>query len=126
MPTAPRPGYAAVRFDERRWEDDLQRCTPAARTAAHAWRKKTERDGLLVSSLYACRADERDGTSLAACAKTYIPDPAGPWGAVLGLELPADQQRALLLVIAFGLRHPPQGSRRASVYQLAHRRLHHD
>lgn len=126
MPTAPRPGYAPVGFDERRWDQDLQRCTPEARTAARAWRTAVERDGLLVASLLACRDDARDATSLAACAKTYVPAPAGPWGAVLALELPAGEQRAALLVIAFGLRHPPPSSRRASVYELAHRRLHGD
>jgi hypothetical protein len=121
--SAPKPGHGRVIFDARFWADDLASSTPQGRTAAQAWRAAVEHDGVALSQLRACDPDARDCTRLIGCAKVYIPPPAGDWGAVLRLAHDDQTGRSALYVIAYGLRHPPPG-RRASVYQLAHRRLH--
>jgi hypothetical protein len=63
-----------------------------------------------------------DGTVLANCAKVYLPPPAGRFGMVFRAISVDGQPR--LAYLAFGVRHQPHDSRRATVYQLAHQRLH--
>lgn len=122
MPGAKRPGFARVAFDEGFWERDQEAATPAARSAAASWRAEVEDDGVDIRRLRPCDPEGRDGTRLSGCVKVYVPAPAGPWGVVL--EVALDAHGAWLDYRAFGLRHPPRESRRLSVYQIAHRRLH--
>ena len=121
MTATPRPGFARVQFDERAWARDLARATPAGRGAGESARAAIELDGIPYRELRPCDPEAPDGTRLPGCVKVYVPPPAGPWGIVF--RLARDRRGAFLAVIAFGLRHPPAG-RRASVYQLAHQRLH--
>lgn len=100
----------------------MAHATPASRTAAGAERRRLERDGIALADLRRSGDDHRDGTRLAGCAKLYVPPPAGPWGIVV--RGARDEAGPVLAVLAFGLRHPPQGSRRPSVYRVAHDRLH--
>lgn len=54
--------------------------------------------------------------------KTYLPQPDGSWGMVFT----GDTEEAgtpVLVYLALGVRHPGQPWQ-ASVYQVAHRRLH--
>ena len=121
---APRPRLvrAPVVFDAEAWAEDLQ---PASgREVAVDSRARLEREGQPVSELRACDAEGRDGTRLAGCLKVYLPPPAGPWGFVFLLGRSTDGGPARLEFLAFGLRHPPEGTRRPSVYAIAHRRLH--
>lgn len=117
----PRPRRARVRFDDVAWRADLARLTPAGVTAATRARRTLERDGAPIEQLRACAAEGRDGTRLPGCAKIYVPMPAGPWGIVFLIDM--DDEGAVLVVLAFGPRHPPT-PRRKSVYQLADARLH--
>ena len=121
MGTASR-GHARVAFDEAAWDEDLQRATSAARKAAEETRTRLESDGQPVDALLACDSNATDGTNLSGCVKVYIPPPAGPWGLVYLIA--RDNTGCLYLDhLAFGQRHPP-GGRHASVYQIAHSRLH--
>jgi hypothetical protein len=110
-----------VAFDETVWSEDLRNATPAGREAARQVRRKLERAGQAIDELLACDDEGPDGTRLAGCAKTYVPQPLGPWGVVYLIARDA-QGKLRLDHLAFGLRHPPPG-RRASVYRIAHRRL---
>ena len=69
-----------------------------------------------------CRAQERDGTRLPGCVKTYLPWPDGRCGMVF--ELRVNEHGPFLYCLAFGERHPRRDSRRPSVYQVADQRLH--
>lgn len=114
-------GHAPVAFDENAWSEDLRNATDAGRTAAANRRARLEQDGQLVAELLGCKDEARDGTSLGGCVKTYVLWPDGPWGIVY-LIARDETGRLSLDHLAFGLRHPPAG-RRASVYEIAHRRL---
>jgi hypothetical protein len=64
-----------------------------------------------------------DGMQLAQCVKVYLPQPGGRYGITFTIE--RDPRGSLrLALVAFGLRHPPPGSRQPSVYRIAYRRLH--
>jgi hypothetical protein len=76
---------------------------------------------VLVGSLRPCDAEARDGTRLGGCAKLYIPQPDGPWGAVFTIDTAAS--KPALLLLAVGERHPNRPWK-LSVYEIAHRRLH--
>jgi hypothetical protein len=123
VPSPLRPGHARVVFEERWWAADLTAATPAGRRAAQAWRSSAEHDGVRVGDLRPCQAEAADGTRLPQCLKLYVPFPAGAWGAVFLVAIDVTSGRGILDLLAFGLRHPPAG-RRASVYEIAHRRLH--
>jgi hypothetical protein len=114
-------GHAPVAFDENAWSEDLRNATDSARTAATHGRTRLEQDGQAVAELLGCRDEARDGTSLVGCVKTYVPWPDGPWGIVY-LIARDETGRLSLDHLAFGLRHPPAG-RRASVYEIADRRV---
>lgn len=123
MPPSGRRALARVEFDELAWSEDIAAASRSARIVAEQQRKRLEREGQPVAGLRACDAEGTDGTSLPGCVKAYLPPPDGPWGAVFRFAKREDG-RPYLLVIAFGLRHPPTKSRQPSVYQRAHRRLH--
>lgn len=117
-----RARHFPARFDPDGWEEDLARTTPAGRDAAEAARRVYERDGIPFEHLRRIEAQGRDGTVLPDCAKVYLPQPAGRFGMVLrAIEIDG---RLRLAYLAFGVRHPPRDSRRPTVYQLAHQRLH--
>ena len=69
------------------------------------WRSVVERDGLPVIRLLACDDEASDATNLSGCAKSRIPWPDGPWGAVFTFDVDADGLH--LVLVALGLRHPP-------------------
>ena len=71
--------------------------------------------------LLRCQEEGRDGTRLGGCVKFYIPQPAGPWGAVLAGD--EKSSKPALVLIAIGERHPERPWK-PSVYEIAHRRLH--
>lgn len=121
MPSSGR-ALARVEFDELAWAEDIAAASRSARVVAQQQRKRLEREGQPVADLRACDAEGRDGTNLAGCVKAYLPPPDGPWGAVFRFAR-RENGTVYLLVIAFGLRHPPARSRQPSVYQRAHRRL---
>jgi hypothetical protein len=118
-----------VRFDLDAWEIDLRAASAAARGHAERWRLRIDVDGgIREHEFKPTRANDNAGLDLPACVKTRIPNPAGedplisPWGAVLVLR--RSHGDLVFVVLAFGLRHPPHGSRQPSVYERAHRRLH--
>jgi hypothetical protein len=115
-------GRARVAFDEDAWQDDLRSAGQAARTVAEEARIRLEREGQPVNALLACDSEGADGTDLSACVKVYLPPPAGRWGLVY-LIARDHEGRLYLDHLAFGQRHP-QADHQASVYQVAHRRLH--
>jgi hypothetical protein len=101
-----RRGVARVEFDELAWSEDMAAASTSARVVADHERLRLERDGQLVSDLRPCDAESPDGTSLPGCVKAYLPPPDGPWGAVFRVAK-REGEPAYLVVIAFGLRHPP-------------------
>jgi hypothetical protein len=78
--------------------------------------------GLPRDRLLACEAEGRDGTWLSGCVKTYVPWPAGRFGAVM-IPVRHPERPLGLRVIAFGVRHEPRDAHALTVYQIAHRRL---
>jgi hypothetical protein len=123
VPSSARHVRARVEFDELAWSEDIAAASPSAGVVARQQRDRLERDGQIVADIRACEAEGPDGTSLRGCVKAYLPPPDGPWGVVFRFAKRPDGA-PYLLVIAFGLRHPPAKSRQPSVYQRAHRRLH--
>lgn len=103
-----------VIFDPDAIAEDLAHATRAAREIGERAVARLQRDGITREQLHACNAEERDGTRLPGCVKTYLPQPDGRCGIVL--ELRVDEHGPLLFCLAFGIRHPPRESRRASVY----------
>jgi hypothetical protein len=114
-----------VGFDELVLAEDLARLGEAGAQALVGLQAEIERDGGLPSSrLMACQAEGRDGTRLGGCVKTYVPWPAGRFGAVF-IAVSHPEWPLMLRAIAFGVRHQPRESRVLSVYEIAHRRLNH-
>jgi hypothetical protein len=109
-------------FDQTAWEEDLARSTPAGRQAAEVARRDYERSGVSVEHLRRVREHGNDGTMLPNCAKVYLPPPAGRFGMIF--RAIRAENGPLLAYLAFGVRHHPRSSRRPTVYQLAHQRLH--
>ncbi len=110
-----------VSFDQQAFTEDLKHATLAGRVVGQQARSQLERNGLPASELRRCEPEGRDGSRLAACVKTYLPQPAGDWGMVfIGSRSAAG--RFELRCIAFGRRHPISPWQ-PSVYELAHRRL---
>ncbi|HEX5309761.1 MAG TPA: hypothetical protein VFW38_11860 [Solirubrobacteraceae bacterium] len=98
------------------------RSTPAGRQAAEVARRDYERGGVPIEHLRRVQEHGRDGTVLPDCAKVYLPPPTGRFGMIFRAIMVEDGPR--LAFLAFGVRHHPQDSRRPTVYQLAHQRLH--
>ena len=96
-----------VAFDELAMAEDLARLGPG---------------GVDAFTALACEAEGRDGTRLGGCVKTYVPWPAGRFGAVM-LAVSHPERPIGLLVIAFGIRHQPREAHALTVYRIAHRRL---
>lgn len=117
-----RGANARVEFDDALFAEDMARSGPAGCEAAERKRAELAGGGQATAELIACDAEGRDGTSLPACLKTYIPWPAGHWGMVFELRIDGDH-RPYLAFLAFGVRHHPQGSTALTVYEVAHRRL---
>jgi hypothetical protein len=109
-------------FDPDGWEEDLARTTPAGRKAAETARSAYEQNGIPFEYLRSVEEEGRDGTVLPDCAKVYLPQPAGRFGMVFRAIKVDDRMH--LACLAFGVRHPPKDSRRPTVYQLAHQRIH--
>jgi hypothetical protein len=116
------PG-ARAHFDPDAWDEDLARTTPAGREAAEAARRAYERKGVPIEQLRRVAEHGHDQTNLPDCAKVYLPQPNGRFGMVFMLKFEPDG-RPVLAYLAFGVRHHPRRSRRPTVYQLAHLRLH--
>jgi hypothetical protein len=114
--------HFAVRVDEVTLQEDLARATDAGRAAIGPMITQLRNTGAPKDWLKRCEANHRDGTDLRGCVKLYIPQPAGPWGAVLT----GDRSAAVptLVLLAIGVRHHPHESNAPTVYQLANRRLH--
>jgi len=73
--------------------------------------------GLPAERLIVCEAEGRDGTRLGGCVKTYVPWPAGKFGAVMVPVSHPDRPFGLR-VIAFGVRHQPRDAHALSVYEI--------
>lgn len=104
-------------------DEDLKHAPVAQRAIGQAAEQRLSRHGIRSNQLLPCKAEDRDGTRLPRCVKTYLPWPGGRCGMVFTLRKDADGP--LLYCLAFGERHPRPGSRRPSVYQVADRRLAH-
>ncbi len=111
-------------FDEAAMAEDLARLGQAGAEALAVLGREIEQSGgLSAGRLMACEAEGRDGTRLGGCVKTYVPWPAGRFGAVMvGVSHP--ERPVGLRVIAFGVRHHPREAHALTVYEIAHRRIH--
>jgi hypothetical protein len=114
---------ARAHFDPEAWEEDLARTTPAGREAAEAARREYEQRGVPIEWLCCVAVHGHDNTNLPDSAKTYLPPPNGRFGMVFMLKF-EPSGRPILTFLAFGVRHQPRSSRRPTVYQLAHLRMH--
>ncbi len=115
------PRFAA-RFDLDAFREDMARATSAGRDAAEAAKRRYEASGVPRSELGPCDPEHRDGTKLPQCLKVYLPPPAGRFGMVFKFVVADDGPR--LEYLAFGVRHHPRASNAATVYEIAHQRLH--
>lgn len=71
-------------FDEAAMAEDLARLGEAGAEALAGLGREIDRaGGLPAERLMACEAEGRDGTRLGGCVKTYVPWPAGRFGAVM-------------------------------------------
>lgn len=110
-----------VHVGERELAEDLAHASEAGRAAIEPMVQRLKAEGVPTAWLKRCDAEAQDGTRLPGCAKLYIPQPAGQWGAVfLGGSVDG---RPKLFMLAVGKRHPEMPWR-PSVYEIAHRRLH--
>jgi hypothetical protein len=120
MPTSPAAGARLpIVFDDAAWAEDLRRVGDRGRELAESARRRLERDGVSLAELHRCQAEGPAGTALPGCVKLYLDH----WRLVLRAATTAAGE-PVLLCFALGLGHPPAGSRIASVYDIAHRRLH--
>lgn len=110
-----------LRVDGEALGEDLGHATEAARITIERAIRDLLADGVPAGSLRPCDAEARDGTRLGGCAKLYIPQPDGRWGAVFMIDVAAS--KPALVLIAVGERHPDRPWK-LSVYEIAHRRLH--
>lgn len=110
-----------ARFEPDPWDEDLARSTSAGHQAAGAARHDYQPNGIPISHLKACEAEGRDGTNLPDCAKVYLPQPDGKFGAIF--KAVRIDGRLRLDFLAFGMRHHPPNSHAPTVYDIAHRRL---
>lgn len=104
-----------VGFDELAIAEDLARVGQAGAAALGDLAREIEHlGGLPRQRLKACLDEGRDGTRLRGCVKTYVPWPAGRYGAVMIAVV--DPVRPLAMrVIAFGVRHHPAGAHALTV-----------
>src|SRR5215208_1481978 len=102
-----------VAFDELAVAEDLTRLGEGGVEALEGL------GGLPRERLVACDAEGRDGTRLGGCVKTYVPWPAGRFGAVM-VAVSHPERPVGLRVIAFGIRHQPPEAHALTVYQIAH------
>lgn len=110
-------------FDELAMAEDLARLDQGGVDALAELGRDIERlGGLPRERLMACEEEGRDGTRLGGCVKTYVPWPAGRFGAVM-VAVSHPERPVGLRVVAFGVRHQPPEAHALSVYQIAHRRL---
>jgi hypothetical protein len=111
-----------VGFDEDAIAEDLKHASKGAVEALEAFRKELHRQGgIPKDQLKACQEEGPEGTKLGGCVKTYVPWPDGRFGAVF-VAVTHPKRPLALRVIAFGVRHHPQGSHAETVYQVADRR----
>jgi hypothetical protein len=75
----PARGRAGVSFDERAFEEDVGRLSPAGRSVLARARDELERDGIPFERLRACQDEHGAGTSLPGCLKVYVSDWHGLW-----------------------------------------------
>lgn len=120
MPTNER--RIPAHFDSDSWSEDMRRATQTGRAAAEHARRSYTRHGIPLAELRPCQPEGRDGTRLSNCVKVYLPPPNGKFGMVLSVDSAAGNP--ILVYLAFGARHHPHGSKAATVYEVAHRRLH--
>lgn len=114
---------APVHFDDTLFDADAARLPETGRAAVQVARRRYERDGVAASERRRCDPEHPSGSCLPGCLKVYIPDLAGPWRIVFQIARLADGSLGLQYVAA-GVAHLPEDTRRRSVYQLAHYRLH--
>jgi hypothetical protein len=114
---------APVHFDDALFAADLARLPEGARNALETARARYEFNGVPASERRHCDAEHPSGTRLPGCLKVYIPDFTGPWRIVFEIALLPDNKLGLEYV-ASGAAHPPESSRRRTVYELAHYRIH--
>lgn len=122
MPEGGRGG-SPVHFDDLLFSADVARLPEAGRQALEAARARYERDGVPAAERRHCHAEHPSGTQLPGCLKVYLPDFGGPWRIVFQIAW-LDEEGLGLEYVAAGVGHPPPGTRRRDVYQLAHYRLH--
>lgn len=128
MPTA---GERRLRvaFPSGVWAADVEQrygASSRARRVADESRRRFEAEGVPEAELQACEADGPRGTQLGGCLKVYLPlgprDPRErPFGMVF-IDVGDTEPAPVLL--AYGVRHQPDGSHAEEVYDRAHRRLH--
>lgn len=103
--------------------EDLARLAEGGMEAFALFGRELERlGGLPRGRLLGCEPEGRDGTRLGGCVKTYVPWPAGRFGAVM-VAVAHPERPVGLRVIAFGIRHQPRSAHALSVYEITHRRL---
>lgn len=112
----------AARFDADGFREDMARATPAGRSAAETAKRDYESNGVPFSDLRPCDEEGREGAVLPQCLKVYLPPPVGRFGMVFRFAIADKTPR--LEYLAFGVRHHPPDSNAATVYEIAHRRLH--
>lgn len=117
-----RRGHARVLFNEGAFAEDTMRSGRAGAKALREARSQFEREGVEIKVLRRCDPEGRDGTTLAACFKVYLPVPNGKFGMVV--RFVRDGEGFALRYLAFGVRHHPRNSNAQTVYEIAHRRLH--
>jgi hypothetical protein len=117
--------HAPAVFEDEAFAEDLARYDEGSNAALVATlaRRQFERDGVPVDALLECEAEGRDGTSLEGCLKVYVPVGSRSDEQRFGMVFDAAEPEQLVF-LAFGVRHQPKGSRRATVYVIAHHRLH--
>jgi len=114
-----------VRIEPAVWQDEVERFDEhsAARSAAERERLGLETEGISRGLLERCADEAPDRTRLRGWVKAYVPlreAPASerPFGFVF--RPAADNGGLVLVLMAFGERHPRSGTR--SVYERAHKR----
>jgi hypothetical protein len=128
------PGKSHQPTPERR-TDDAHTVAPARAPArqdevakieaAERERPRLEREGVAHGQLLACSEVAADRTRLRGLYKIYVPIVGGPPSArpfAFVFSVAERDGHIYLRLVAFGERHPPQGTR--SVHERAHKRLH--
>ena len=114
-----------VRFDDTAWREAVRGFSRGPLEIATNARSDAERRGVALAEVLSCEAHGPDGTSLAGCAKVYLPvadAPPSDRPFAFVLQLAREMDSTLVWVfVAFAHRHPRAGVR--SVYERAHRQL---